>query len=806
MKMEVNLIKALYKFHLGSHFGVMVFTLIFFIPNITAAQSEKTQTVRGQVIDDVSRSPLVHATITIEQSNTPLNTITDNKGNFVLKNVPLDRHLLRVSCVGYETQTIPEILVTSGKEVVLLITLSEKVSTLNEVVVHAKSKRALNNDMALVSGVVFNPDDTRRFAGAVGDPSRMINSMAGVASASDTRNDIVVRGNSPAGLLWRVEGVDIPNPNHYGSLSSTGGPVSMLNSNNLERSEFFTGAFPAQYGNALSSAFDLNLRNGNAKKNELIGEISFTGVELGAEGPFSSKSEASYIVNYRYSTIGIMNSLGFNIGTGAAVPQYQDLNFKVHIPLSQKTKLAFWGLGGPSKINFYGDEMDTSKNNNLYGNENENILTKYFTGITGVTLETNFSNKTFGKMSLGYSYTYENLLHDSISVQTRMAYRNWETNYKTNRYTFAYNLSHKFNAKNNIVAGVNATLYNFNLFNALINDRIQQIRINQNAITALLQAYTQWKHRFSEKLSFTAGLHFQELTLNNSYAFEPRAALKYDLSGKQSFSLGYGMHSQMQSPLVYFFQTNSEKGIAYTNKELGFTKSQHFVLGYTNKIAKQLLLKMEMYYQHLSNVPVTSYASGYSMLNDGADFVSSYKDSLVNNGSGNNYGVELTVEKFFSSNYYFLITSSIFNSKYKGSDGIERNTAFNTKYVVNVLAGKDCIIGKNKNVLTFNFKVSGVGGKYTSPVNVAASAMSDHTIYDEIIAPYSLKQTPYFRADLKMGYRCNYKKSTLEAGIDLENITGHKNIFIQNYDRRTGSIINQYQQGFLPVPYVRFTF
>lgn len=770
------------------------------------SQAQQVQSIRGQIFDDASRSAV--AGITVEVEGYPaLTTATNENGRFVIEKVPLGRQTIRLSGVGYEEQSIPEILVTSGKEVILNINVVEKISTLNEVVIAGKGKQTLNNEMVSVSGTSFNPSDTRRFAGAIGDPSRMISNVAGVASASDSRNDIVVRGNSPAGLLWMMEGVHIPNPNHYGSLSSTGGPVSILNSNNLDKSDFLTGAFPAQYGNSLASVFDLRLRNGNAYKTEMLAEISFTGIEAGIEGPFSKKSDASYIVNYRYSTVGVLNSLGFNIGTGAASPIYQDVNFKLYIPLSAKNKLSVWGIGGPSRIYFYGNDEDTTKAENLYGSENENLLTRYFTVIGGVNLETNFSSKTYGRLNLGYSSTNENIKHDSISVETRNAYRDWENQYKTNRYELSYFLTHKLNAKNNFVAGASGILYQFSFLNRRFFQNDTHLdRINQDGNTSLLQAYAQWKHRFTKKLSLNTGLHYQYLSLNGATAIEPRVAAKYDINSQHSIGAGYGLHSQMQTLTTYFTQTHQNSHITYTNKNLDFTRSQHMILNYTYKILPTLMLKAEAYYQTLFDVPVTTYSSGYSALNEGATFGINMKDSLVNKGSGKNYGIELTVEKNFSNNYYFMLTGSLYQSRYKGSDGIERNTAFNSGHIYNILAGKDFIIGKNRSTLSINIKLTGVGGKYTSPVDAAASFQTGETVYDEITAPFSLRQTPYFRADFKMGYRRNYKNSTLEAGIDLRNFTNHQNIFIQTYNRRTNSVASEYQQGFLPVPYFRFTF
>jgi hypothetical protein len=428
------------------------------------AQAPKQQLIKGQVTDDASKSFIAGATVSVLDDSSNM-TITNQNGRFVLSHVAVGRRSLVVSCLGYQTQIIPEILVTSGREVDLTISLTQRVEALDELIVRGSSKRVLNNKMVAVSGRTFNAEQASRFAGALGDPSRMVAGFAGVISANDSRNDIIVRGNSPGGLLWQLEGIDIPNPNHYGSLSSTGGPVSILNNNNLDKSDFLTGAFPAQYGNALASVFDLRLKNGNADKAEFLAEIGFTGFELGAQGPFSKKKNSSYSVNYRYSTLEILSVTGLDFGTGKAIPKYQDLNFKLLFPAGEKTTLSIFGLGGPSRVQFLGADADKT---NLYGAMDRNLFTHYFTGIAGVALESHFSKKTYGKLSLGYSNTREHIEQDSISPLTKLAYRSEEHNYATNRISLNYFLSHKFDRKNSMVVGTN---------NSLLIDKLYDKRI-----------------------------------------------------------------------------------------------------------------------------------------------------------------------------------------------------------------------------------------------------------------------------------------------------------------------------------------
>ncbi len=792
------------------------FLLLTFCLNTAFAQQaterRTAQTVRGTLRDEVSQTPLPGATVRVlREGQTPLGAVTDAKGEFTITDVPLGRQTVRISSVGYEDLSLPNVTVTAGKEVVLQLTLTEAVTKLNEVVVVADRKddaSKTNNELSLVSARSFNLDDTKRFAGSLGDPSRMAANFAGVVSANDSRNDIVVRGNSPAGMLWQLEGLNIPNPNHFGSLNSTGGPVSMLNNNVLGKSDFVTSAFPAQYGNALSAVFDLRMREGNTQKHELLGQIGFNGLEAGAEGPLAKGSKASYLINYRYSTLSVFKALGINFGTGNAVPNYQDLNYKIVLPTGDRGKLAFFGIWGQSDVAFLGNDVDTTQNN-LYGTENENTRVKYRTSIAGLSYEYNFSPRTTAKFVLGRSSTDQQFNGDSISVITRQAFPSGEARFTTRKYSAVLNLRHKFDAKNSLYTGFNVDLLNFDLYNRDIygGGRSDSVRVNtKGGNTVLSQAYAQWKHRFNDRLLATAGLHFQHYSLNNSLGFEPRFGLQYAINPRQSLGMGYGLHSQAQDVYTYFVQTPGKTGPQFTNKALGFTRSHHVVLTYQNQLSRNLNLKIEPYYQALFNAPVERHASSFSTLNVGTSFGPSDVDSLVNGGTGRNLGIEFTLERSFSRGYYFLVTTSLFDSRYKGSDGIQRNTSFNTGYVFNVLFGKEIKLGRNQtNVFGINLKASTVGGKYVSPIDPEKSRARGVAMYDETRA-YSARQEPYFRADLRLSYRKEYRHSTLEAAVDLQNVTGHQNVFQQTYNRRLNTLATQYQQGFFPVPQVRYTF
>lgn len=785
---------------------LLLIICLFFI--VAGACAQSTQNITGKIFDEASKQPLSGAVITL-LSDAKIGAVSDADGNFKLTGVPLGRQSVKVSYTGYEERILNDILVTAGKEVNLNVNMQEALQNLqavNVVYSKAKDKTRTNNDMAQVSARSFNVDETKRYAGALGDPSRMAANFAGVVSGNDSRNDIVVRGNSPSGMLWQMEGLNIPNPNHYGSLGSTGGPVSMLNNNNIDKSDFMTSAFPAQYGNAVSGVFDMKLRDGNRNKNEFMAQIGFNGFELGAEGPIGKKKQTSYIVNYRYSTLGVFQKIGINFGTGNAVPLYQDLNFKVTSNLNKKSKVTLFGISGNSSIDFLGSEVDTSKVELYGGDPYVDERNKFGMSVTGLAYEYQLTEKTSSKLTLGYGYTLQKYLRDSLSTVDRRAIPDAVSRFTTSKISGVWTITHKMNAKNNLQAGVTYDHFGVELLSKDIRpDATEKVFVDQDGGYGIAQAYGQWKHRFSNKLSSVAGLHGQYMTLNGSMALEPRASLRYALGSKQAVSIGYGMHHQAQSVYSYFVETQTPAGAVQTNKDLGFTRSHHTVLTYDWNITERLRLKAEGYYQQLGNVPVEQRASSYSVLNFGADFGESDVDSLVNKGSGYNYGGELTLERFFDKGYYFLVTGSLFQSRYQGSDGVERNTAFNTGYVLNGLAGKEFKVGHKNNVLALNLKLTSVGGRYFTPLDYSLSQNARQPMYIESKA-YSEKQAAYFRTDLRISYRKEYKRSTLEMSVDLQNLTNHKNIFAKYYDPRNNKVVTVYQQEFFPVPTIRYTF
>lgn len=778
--------------------------LLVFLPFLTTGQ-QLTQTIRGTVTDKQSKETLIGAGIVLIDSTTFKAASTDINGNFRLDNVEVGRRTFKISYMGYR-DNFATVIVTSGKEVVLNIELEQSVVTTKDVVITAeREKDKSNNQLATVSARSFTIEETSRYAGSIGDPSRMAANYAGVSGANDSRNDIIIRGNSPLGLLWRLNGIEIPNPNHFGSLGSTGGPVSILNNNVLDKSDFMTGAFPAEYGNALAGVFDLQMRSGNNEKHEFLGQVGFNGFELGAEGPLKRKNNSSYLVNYRYSTLGVFNELGINVGTGAAVPKYQDLSFKFDLPTQKAGRFTVFGIGGMSNIEVLDKDRDTTKEN-LYDNDIRSD--GYFSNnmaVMGIGHTYFFNTTTFSKINFSASHSGEKYEIDTIRDYDEAAIPQYRNNSSQQKYITDISINKKFSAKNFLKTGITINFYNFDYVDSVYNDGEWKSLTDFQGQAALYKFYSQWQHRFTDHLTLNSGVFAQMYDLNNTYAVEPRLGLRWEIRSNQSISLGTGLHSQIQPQYIYVVKSKmADDSYIQTNKDLDLTRSYHAVLAYDRTLTTDMRLKVETYYQYLFDVPVEKRKTHFSVLNEGADFQVSGVDSLFNDGTGTNYGVEITLEKFYSRGFYFLLTGSFFESKYKGSDGIERNTAFNGNYVTNALAGREWTI-RNKNVIAINLKTTYAGGKRYIPIDLKESQLTGETEYDFDHA-YEDRRKDYFRTDIKFAYRVNRKKATHEFALDINNIFDTQNIFQQTYNAKTNSVKTEYQLGFLPIPMYKLTF
>ena len=779
---------------------MLTLLLLGFQFNVSA--QSLTQTIRGRIIDRESQAPLIGASVAIISTNPINGTITDVDGNFKFEKVPVGRHTLKINYVGYEGQTLPELLLGSGKELVLTIGLTENVRQMQEVVIKAQQEKGRpQNEMATLSSRSISVEETKRYAASINDPARAALSYAGVGSTDDMSNEIVVRGNSPKGVLWRMEGIEIPNPNHFGQEGASGGAISILSVNMIDNSDFYTGAFPAEYGNALSGVFDMKLRKGNNEKREYAFQAGVLGVDFSAEGPIKAGYKGSYLANYRYSTLAMLNALGIKVA-GDYTPDFQDFSFKLNLPTEKAGTFSIWGIGGLSD-----DITEAERDPTKWVEEQDqfNDIFKAGMGAAGLSHTYFLTPHAYLETVLSFSKKFNNYRYDSLNTSLD-PYLFYRESYETSAARASVLYNHKLNVRNTVRFGAIYSNLDFNLFSESRNDAdVLQTNIDNSGSTGLTQVYGQWKYRLLDNVTLNTGLHFIRLGLNGNSSLEPRAGIRWNLSSAQAIGFGFGIHSRHESMAAYYaHQPLSDGSFTQANKNLELAKARHYVISYDLMIREDLRFKAETYFQDLYNVAVSADPKNpFALLNTQEGLIA---DSLVSKGTGKNYGLELSLEKFFTNNYYFLATGSLYNSKYKALDGVERNTRFNGNHILNVLAGKEFKVGKNgNNLIGLNIKAVWAGGNRYTPIDLEKSKLKGEAVYDEA-RTFELQADDYFRTDLKLSYRKNKPRASYIISLDIQNVTSRLNMYDQWYDSKKQEVLVRTQAGLVPVLNYRIEF
>lgn len=771
-----------------------------------ALEAQTTQTIRGTVYDADSRQPLPGAHVLLPGTDPLLGTSTDAEGRFRLEGVPLGRHDLAAGFLGYEAALLPQVLVTAGKEVVLDLPLTESAAALGELVVSAgdDGNRPLN-EMATASARSFSVEETGRYAAGIFDPARMALNFAGVAaSGDDLSNEIVVRGNSPRGLLWRLEGIEIPNPNHFSGLGAGGGAISMLSASTLARSDFYTGAFPAEFGNASSGVFDLSLRNGNDARREYSVMAGLLGIEAAAEGPFREGGRASYLVNYRYSTLALLST--FLQPVGDLLPTYQDLSFKVHVPTVRAGTFDLWGLGGASRAEepVSADSSAWESRWDAYGSDAWQSM-----GVLGLGHRLLLGERTWVRTVAALS---------TNRYRDRSYYLDAETDYASVPYDStrfrewtlrgSVTLHHKVNARHALRGGLiyGHTDFRYRYDNA-DTAGVWTRYLSGEGTAGLGQAHAQWRFRFHEDWTLQAGVHGSWWRLGDALALDPRLALSWRQSAARTWTLALGQHAKPEHPSSYYLEAAEAGAPPRVREDLPLPRAWHGVLGLDQALGGGWRVRAEAYGQYLLDVPVDADSgSAGSLINAQSIWDLVGVDSVAADGAGSNVGLDLTLERSFRHGWYLLATGSVFRSRYRAADGRWRPTAYDRGYTANVLAGKEWPVGRKGNkTLGVNGKVLLQGGNRHDAIDLAASRAAGRTVYVPG-GEWAARVPAYFRLDAGVQYRWEKARTTQALLLDVQNATNRQNLWTRYYDPETGRLEGATQTGLFPFINYRVTF
>lgn len=769
------------------------------------AQPVLTSAIRGVVVDAGTLAPLPGATVVVAESNPLRGAVTDGQGRFLISALPIGQYRLQVTYMGYAPVMTEALVVVSGKETRTTVQMSETMVTASEVEIRAGyRKSAAINRMATVSARSFSVDETFRFAGSYNDPARMVANFAGVTSGIDNRNDIIVRGNSPSGMQWRIDDMEIPNPNHFAAVGTTGGPVTILNNNLVTNSDFFTGAFPAQYGNTTAGIFDLKMRSGHPERHEYWFGIGWNGLEFGTEGPFTRRHNASYLVAYRYSPLQFLGLFGVDVGF---IPKYQDLTLKITVPTAKAGTFTLTGIGGISSIDLFDSRKEQDEW--LFPDYGEDLSNGSGLGVTGLSHQYLFKSGVMLKNLLYVVGSGTETKIDTFSSVARTP-APWAGERSTEiRYAWAGSVVKKFSAGDILSAGASWDLFDMSFNDSVMMHGSFLVNTGSRESMQFLRGYLQWHHAFNAKWSADAGLYGCRMTLGHAWAAEPRLGLEWQAGERHTLSFGAGLFSQMQPRVIYYVLSGpAGEDRRQANLGLGFTRSAQAAMGYNFQVSENLRFKTEIYGQYLYDIPVNPIIPPYAVSNQGHGFFIDrrYADSLVSDGSGINLGAEFTFERFFHRNFYYLFTASLFNSTFEGADGMMRNTAFNVNYAMNAAAGYEFVMGRRRwGVMSFGLRATWSGGSPYVPYDQAATVAQAEPVYDWSKA-YEPRYPDYRRAALRFGIRRNLPGYNLEFFLDLQYRTSFTNISMQRIDPETGQIRDFFGMSFFPMGTWRIQF
>ena len=761
--------------------------MMLLLPSMMRAQTTTAdQTIRGQVCDVASGEPMIGVTITVENGTT-MATVSDIDGNFVIQHVPVGRHSVRATYIGYEPVLLKEQLVTSGKELVLNLKMTESLTNLQEVVIKPRvNKQQPLNEMAQVGARMFSVEEATRYAGGMADPARTASMFAGVATGGAT-NGISIHGNSPQMLQWRIEGIEVNNPNHFADITEAGGGVfTSLNGTVLANSDFMTGAMPAEYGNALSGAFDMKMRVGNNTKHEHAIQVGTLGVDFASEGPLTKNSKASYLINYRYSFLEIAKKL-HAINMEKETLDYQDLSFKVNVPTTHAGTFAVWFTGLFDR--FENDVPDVADRKTLWDSNDSWSTQKSWAG--GLTHTYRFRSGGTLTSNIAYTGAYQKLGINDYNKQMQqmpdMLGRSlsWNVIISTQH-------KHKFSSRYTMQNGFEHRHMDFCTwmdYIKVVGGPLYRV-FESNGSTGLTRLYTNHKIALSQRLSTVAGINVMWFNLNNQVLVEPRISFQYKTSASSTLSIAYAMNSRKEAIDTYFvLNTNSQE--PNVNKDLGLTRSHHISASFAQRLGENAMLKIEPYWQWLFDVPVEQ-GTTYSVINHNLF----YQDrALVNKGAGRNYGIDLTLERYLKDGLYGMFTATLFKSEYRDAQGEWHHTRHDRGYITNILGGKEWMVGKSrKNVFGINGRLTLMGGDRYTPM-VAGTTYEevaqrpDRTIPQDGANPFSAQMNMNVGYAFSVKYTINKHHSAHHFILEYLQMRSFQG---QTFDIHTHELVDQF--------------
>lgn len=750
------------------------------VPILLHAQPPLAE-LSGRVLDVRSYQPVPGAAVRLQPGNVSLTTTTDSTGHFRIAAIPVGHYALLVSALGYDSLEVPELWLRAGKQSEQRLLLSPSAHQLGTVTISPEAREQLQ-PLGLRP---FTVEQSLRWPATFFDPARLVTALPGVAGVNDQANHLSIRGNSPNANAWTLEGAEIVNPSHTGNAGTasdlptlSGGGVNILSAQMLATSSLLTGVLPPDRDNALGGILDMRLRNGNMQRQEWTLQAGLLGIDASTEGPIGKGGRSSYLVNYRYSTVGLLGAMGVDLGDEAIT--FQDLAFHVALPAGKRGEWHLFGMGGNSS-NVFEAVHDTTVWK--VDKDSRNIDYSSSMGAAGAHLRIPLGRHATLTSTIALSEIDQERSEDMLRTDYTAMWH-METALGERKLSGTAQVEGAVGARFRYSAGAGAT------------ERRLTSWLNSDEHGWLLRPWANAGWSLTEHLQATAGIGVAYFTFTREAAAEPRVSLEWRMRHGRKLALAAGGRSQL--PQWQSFGVGVWPLLV--QPAIGLTRSQDIVLGYDHPVGRRLMLHAEAYLQQLTNVPVEAaglpfnIAPTYSLVNAWDEPA---PVPLQATGKARNAGVELSADHHFANDLFWQANASLYSSMYTDVAGHGHRSRWDGQYLFNLFGGKEFKKEKEDRVRTWGVsaRANVMGGAWNPPL----PAYTDQNGAVVFTGNPDWEQLPgYYRIDLRVYLKKDRKGRTGLWAVDLQNLSGAQNAAFRYFDVRKHEVVTKYQLGLIP--------
>jgi hypothetical protein len=748
---------------------IFFITIIVLLSNFVFSQ-DLTGDVYGRVSDFITKQPIPFANVLVLETN--FGAAANEDGYFKITGLPLNTYQIRASVVGYNQQIKTDVVIQTGKPSEVNFELVPQAIELEDITVTGDY---FTKDPLEVNSIRnFSYEEIRRSPGGFEDVVRALSILPGVAQADAGRNDLIVRGGAPSENLYLINGIEVPNINHFGTQGATGGPLSYVNLDFVRETSFSTGGFSALYGDKLSSVLNIDLRDGREDRLGGKATISASQFGLNLEGPITEKS--NFIFSARRSYLDFI----FKAADFAFVPEYYDVLLKADFNPYSQDAFGFLFISAFDNVKFFNDDEDQRfDNSRILGTDQ----VQYVAGFTYRHLFTDgFFNLALSRNYVDYDSRQSDLLLNPIFTNKS----------KEEENSVRADLVFKLSKTSEINFGGTAKLIEadydvlFPTFVTTFGDSLPLTSLKTENNYTKFGVYTNYNSLLFNRLTANIGVRSDIFTaLNKKIYFSPRLSLSYALNDLSNINFSTGIYHQSPS---YIWLEAFE-----SNRDLRMIKVNQFVLGFDHRVSADALLKVEAFYKDYDNYPTSTIRPYLVLANTGAGFAGSDDnfssfglEPLVDAGFGKARGVELSVQKKLSDiPYYGILSLTYSKSDYTSLDRIERAGSYDQNWIFNLSGGY-----KFDEYWEVSSKFRFASGKPYTPFNFDGT---------QNIADYNTRRIKSTHSlDIRVDKRWYFSGWTLITYIDIQNIYNQNNQSGIRWDRREMRTDESSSIGILP--------